>query len=247
LLIRLRSDYFHEFNHSIPLGNNYWAYLLENDAYDSFSEIFVQQEYLDLLPDEPTLKVLDIGAHYGYFSLWLQSKNPDQVIKSLLIESSFRCLRSLKKLISDKKLNGHLKLLPKAVGNPQNQITEFYDRPYMAGSLIKENDREHASRVKTLQEVEISDALPPPYDLIKCDIEGAEWEFLLYYSKTIKKTRYILMEWHSWHRGGGGINQVENKLQDLGFEITKRSSPIKAVGREGEVGLFLAKNLNFQN
>ena len=48
----------------------------------------------------------------------------------------------------------------------------------------------------------------------------------------------------SW---GGGIIQLENNLQDLGFVITKRSSPIKAVGRDGEVGLFLAKNLNFQN
>ena len=36
MLAHLRLQYFHEFHHSIPLGNNYWAHLWENDAYDSF-------------------------------------------------------------------------------------------------------------------------------------------------------------------------------------------------------------------
>ena len=240
-------NYFHELDHKIPLGNGYWVQLLENDAYDSFSEIFIMQEYLDYLPDEPIQKIIDIGANYGYFSLWLQAKNPDWIIKSLLIEASRTSLRSLRKLKSDKKLNNNFQFLSRAIGNPQNSITEFYERPYMAGSLIKTDDGDYSTSVETLQEVEVSDAMHPPYDLIKCDIEGAEWHFLSYYSDTIKKSRYLLMEWHSWHIGGGGINQVENKLKEIGFEITKRSSPFKAVGRSGEVGLFLAKNLNFGN
>ena len=55
------------------------------------------------------------------------------------------------------------------------------------------------------------------------------------------------MEWHSWHLGGGGVVQIEKKLNDLEFNILRSSSPAKAVGREGEVGLFLAKNLNLEN
>ena len=55
ILAHLNADFFHEFKHSIPLGNDYWAYLWENDAYDSFSEIFIQQEYSDLIPDESIL------------------------------------------------------------------------------------------------------------------------------------------------------------------------------------------------
>ena len=53
------------------------------------------------------------------------------------------------------------------------------------------------------------------------------------------------MEWHSWHQGSGGFPQVEKKLNELGFQIVKSSSPLKAVGRDGDVGLFLSKNLNF--
>jgi hypothetical protein len=55
------------------------------------------------------------------------------------------------------------------------------------------------------------------------------------------------MEWHSWHTGGEGFPQIEKRLTEFGFKIIKSSPPQKAVGRDGEVGLFLAKNLNFQN
>ena len=100
ILAHLRLDYFHELHHSIPLGNNYWAHLWENDAYDSFSEIFIQEEYADFIPDEPITKILDLGAHYGYFSLWLQSKRPKNEIYSLMVEPSQRCQRSLDKMVS---------------------------------------------------------------------------------------------------------------------------------------------------
>ena len=104
MLAHLRLDYFHEFHHSIPLGNNYWAHLWENDAYDSFSEIFIQQEYSDFIPDEPITNILDLGAHYGYFSLWLQSKRPQDEIHSLMVEPSQRCQRSLEKMAQYPKL-----------------------------------------------------------------------------------------------------------------------------------------------
>ena len=55
------------------------------------------------------------------------------------------------------------------------------------------------------------------------------------------------MEWHSWHSGDGGFPQIEKKLTEIGFQIIKSSPHQKAVGRDGEVGLFLAQNLNFQN
>ena len=50
--------------------------------------------------------------------------------------------------------------------------------------------------------------LPPPYDLVKIDIEGAEADFLRAYPKVLSATRHLLMEWHSWHTGGGGPEQL---------------------------------------
>ena len=247
MLIHLRSDYFHEFNYSIPIGNNYWAHLWENDAYDSFSEIFIQQEYSAYIPDQPLGRILDLGAHYGYFSLWLQSTRPQEQIHSTMVEPSQRCRRSLEKLIVQPQLKHRFKYLQFAVCDPTKESTKFFERPFMGGSMFESSNIEDSYEVKSLKASDILNKEFQAFDLVKCDLEGAEWHLLTNYTEILSQTKLLLMEWHSWHGGGGGIKQVENKLNDLGFEITKRSSPLKAVGREGEVGLFLAKNLNFQN
>jgi FkbM family methyltransferase len=247
ILAHLRLAYFHEFHHSIPLGNNYWAHLWENDAYDSFSEIFIQQEYADFIPDEPITNILDLGAHYGYFSLWIQSKRPHVEIHSIMVEPSQRCQRSLQKMAQYPKLEGRFQYLQAAVGNPKEERTPFFERPFMAGSLFSSSPEDCSYEVKTLPLTSEPSLKNQSLDLIKCDLEGAEWDFLIHYSSLLKNSKFLVMEWHSWHSGGGGFPQVEKKLSDLGFQIINSSPPQKAVGRDGEVGLFLAQNLNYQN
>ena len=247
MLAHLRLDYFHEFHHSIPLGNNYWAHLWENDAYDSFSEIFIQQEYSDFIPDEPVLNILDLGAHYGYFSLWLQSKRPQEEIHSLMVEPSQSCQRSLNNMAQYPKLGGRFQYLQAAVGNPKEEFTQFFERPFMGGSLFSSSAEDGHYDVKTLSFSDEPSLKNQSFDLIKCDLEGAEWDFLIHYSSLLKNSKFLVMEWHSWHSGDGGFPQIEKKLTEIGFQIVKSSSPQKAVGRDGEVGLFLARNLNFQN
>ena len=90
------------------------------------------------------------------------------------------------------------------------------------------------------------DEHPPPYDLIKCDIEGAEWDFMQNYGAVIRKTNFLLLEWHSWHSGGNGFPQLKNKLKELGFKITKETKLESASGRDGQVGLLLAENQQLQ-
>ena len=240
VLSHLHADYFHELSHSIPLGNGYWVHLQENDAYDSFSEIFVQQEYLNYLPEKPISRVLDIGAHYGYFSLWLQSKHPEIAIHSLMVEPSLRCRRSLDRLINHPKLNGRFTYLQKVIDVQGNETAMFYDRPHMASSKFSYNEEETAIKVQTLSEQDILKCLRPPYDLVKIDIEGSEWHFLKNYTETLKHTKHLVMEWHSWHEGEGGVEQIRERLSFLGFRIENESVPVSATGRDGEVGLISA-------
>jgi len=247
ILAHLNADFFHEFKHSIPLGNDYWAYLWENDAYDSFSEIFIQQEYSDLIPDESILNILDIGANYGYFSLWLQSKRPKDKIHSTLIEPSHRCSRTLKKLVELPRLQNRFQYLQRAVGDPEETHIKFFDRPFMAGSIFGSDHNDAFYHANTLKLAEVFSSDRDSYDLIKCDIEGGEWELIENYPTLLKQSKFVVMEWHSWHSGGGGFLQIEKKLTEVGFQIIKSNPPNKAIGRDGEVGLFLAKNLNFQN
>ena len=242
----LKYKYFHELGHSIPLKNGFWAELLEIDSYDSFSEIFVQREYEDYLPSISISRVLDIGSNYGYFSLWIQSIFPENQLMTLMIEPSPRCSRTLNKLIQNNKTENSFQYLKRMVGNPLDDEGIFFDRPYMSGSSFKSSDDAEKIRIPILTEQDVKSKLPPPYDLIKCDIEGSELELLKNYPTLINRTKYLLLEWHSWHNGGAEYFQIEEQLHICNFEIIKSSPELPAVGREGLVGLILAKNLSFK-
>ena len=242
MLHYLRNKYFHEFEHSMPLESGYWAHLLEVDSYDSFSEIFIKQEYLDFIPEEPITRILDIGAHYGYFSLWLQSKNPEIQLTSLMIEPSPSCTRSLLNLVNQEKLDGRFSYLQRAIGLPDSESSLFYDRSHMAGSRYSLSQSEKAIQIQNLLESDLVEKLLPPYDLIKCDIEGSEWEFLNEFQSLITASKYLLLEWHSWHGGGGGVSQIKKFMHSLDFSIVRSSEPVPAIARDGEVGLILFKN-----
>ena len=82
-----------------------------------------------------------------------------------------------------------------------------------------------------------------PVDLIKCDIEGAEWELINDYPNLLSSTKYLLLEWHSWHPGGGSLDQIIERLSYLNFKVEKQSPASRANGRDGKVGLLLASNL----
>ena len=164
-----------------------------------------------------------------------------------MIEPSRRCQRSLEKMAQYPKLGGRFKYLQAAVGNPRKESTRFFERPFMGGSLFSSSAEDAHYDVKTLSLSDEPSLKDQSFDLIKCDLEGAEWDFLIHYSSVLEKSKFLVVEWHNWHSGGGGFPQVEKKLSDLGLQIINSSPPQKAVGRDGEVGLLLAKNLNFQN
>ena len=242
LIFALKTDYYDELELSIPVGNDYWAQLVEPDAFDSFSEIFVHKEYLDLLPKDTPEKIIDLGSHYGYFSLWLQSMYPKSEIRSLLVEPSLKCHKSLSMLTEHEKIKGRFVHLAKGIGNPRDGSIELFERPFMSSSKEQYEDGEIPRTVPIVQVEEIIENLEPPYDLIKCDVEGAEWEFLEFYDDIVRSCKTLLLEWHSWHRGDGDYPQIESRLLELGFIINKKTQPVKAVGRMGEVGLLQAIN-----
>jgi len=245
IVTNIKSKYFHELGLSFPLDKTHWAHLMENDSYNSFSEIFIQQEYEGFLPKSDLLKVIDLGAHYGYFSLWLQSKIGSDCLRSLLIEPSSICRKSLDQLITQPTFSDRFQYIQGAIGNPATGTVNFFERPFMAGSSFDLTPNENSYTVNILKEKEILQALAPPYDLIKCDIEGSEWELFGHYPEMLLKSKYLLMEWHSWHNGGGSLAQIIEKLHEFSFSILKTSDTTKAQGKEGEVGLFLAENLAF--
>ena len=63
-----------------------------------------------------------------------------------------------------------------------------------------------------------------------------------HYGKLIKQTKYLLLEWHSWHNGGGGKEQIHDRLNELNFNVRKETKEIRVEGEERSVGLILAES-----
>ena len=61
--------------------------------------------------------------------------------------------------------------------------------------------------------------MPGPYDLVKVDIEGGEYEFLSHYKEVLAQAKYLILEWHDWHSGGGGAMQIKNLAEEQGFKL----------------------------
>ena len=142
IITHITADYFNEMDLSIRIKNGYWAQILNHDAFDSFSEIFINNEYLNFLPDAEIRKIIDIGAHYGYFSLWLQSMNPNIELESLMIEPCINCHDSIDGLMKDQQFKCISKILDGAIDDPKLEHSSFLDRPFMASSSFVTQEEE---------------------------------------------------------------------------------------------------------
>ena len=248
IITHIRADYFNEIDLSIKIKNGYWAQILNHDALDSFSEIFIENEYLEFLPETEIKKIIDIGANYGYFTIWLQSMSPNIELESLMIEPCINCHDSIDGLMKDQKSKGISHILDGVIADPKLEHSSFLDRPFMASSsFVTPEEQEEVRKVRIITEDEIISKLSPPYDLIKCDIEGSEWEFLSHYPKILSGTKHLILEWHSWHDGGGSKDQIIESLKQMHFSIVNSSVPSPATGRKGQVGLILAENESIAN
>ena len=237
-----KTTYFSELEVSLPVGDKLWAPLFHYDSYDSFSEIFIQGEYGEYVPEEPAFdRVLDIGAHFGYFSLWLQARQPDRPLSALLIEPDDRASEAVESLIRRNRLENQFRHVGSAIGPAEKSTVSFHSRPFMASSAYGDDSgKEKSVRKNIVSDEGIQALFPPPYDSIKIDVEGSEWDFLRDYGQVLSHTKRLVLEWHSWHAGGGGAEQIRKRLRELGFRVEKESPGTSAVGRTGEIGLMSA-------
>ncbi len=243
ILHRIKYNYFNELKISIPIKNNYWADLQQHDSYDSFSEIFIQNEYEGFIPDIEIKSLIDLGSHHGFFSVWLQSLMEKKKLKALLVEPSKICFPVLSQLLQREEYKENFVFINKCIGNPEERETHFFDRPHMASSNFKKDKDELAEKVSVLSEKEVYKWHFPPFDLLKCDIEGAEWDLIAHYGNILKKTKFVLIE---WHEGGDTFENFVNQIIELNFRIIKSSLD---TAREKSIGdstiLLLIKNNRF--
>ena len=159
-----------------------------------------------------------------------------------MVEPSARCFPVLSELTKRKEYD-NFTFINKCIGNPQDGENLFFDRPHMAASKYKTEDNEVATKVSVLMPEDILNWHQPPYDLLKCDIEGAEWDLIEYYAPILIQTKFALIE---WHEGRGSFGKFINKIRKLNFRIIKSSLESKQEkSTNGFPALLLIKNEKF--
>lgn len=252
LIFELRQRYFHELECHVPLGHGLVCPIHRWQTWGSFRDIFFQHEYARAFTAIPIPhRWIDIGCYAGFFSmfvLWLRAERGlRDDCRALMIDADSRSAAAVEQLIA---LNGLEKqfVFKRGVISAAGSPRIFVEREFgtaSIGSADAANDGE-ATLVAPLTPSEILSLLPPPYDLVKVDIEGGEFEFLTEYGEVLRQARHVLLEWHAWHPGGGGVEQLQRMLADRDFEfvddvLTPAAAPHRA--RESGVRLYRRRGL----
>jgi FkbM family methyltransferase len=207
---------------SISNASDWWVY----------KEVFINQDYdfalkciLEKTSHNP-IYILDLGANVGYFSLrclhlhrQLKSINPLYLFSVEGSPLAFRELQSRLSKISSTTEHIHLHhalvgelegkgFLEKAEQYSQNKISEPKDREGQWIDYINLNTLRPQKEQK--------------WDLIKCDIEGSEYDFVRNYANLLKNTYYFICEFHDFHKAPK-YNEAIELIKSYGFAEIDRT------------------------
>lgn len=224
IIFHLKQKYYPHLDIVVPFGEGLSCPVVSPEAWYSFQEIFLQEEYRPVFDKIPLPKRwIDVGCHTGYFSFWvawlLAQKKQAKNYQALLIDADLRMKNAVQKLIDLNALGERFLFRNGAISQNKGAV-EFTQRCAMASSISELGSKSHTRyTVPVIDAGEILKIFPGPYDLIKVDIEGSEYDFLTAYQPVLDQTRHLVLEWHSWHLGGGGAGQIEELARARGFKV----------------------------
>ena len=249
LVFEVQQKYYRELGVVVPLGDGIHCPVVSMEHWVSYQNLFCEKEYdslLALIP--PPCRWLDLGCHAGHFTLLMlrlhARAGTGLKTSALLLDPDLRVGPAIEALHEANALETErFPFLQGAIG-PGSEPLALSEGCYMTSQIVAENTA-HTRLVPCIGQDAILKSLPPPYDLVKLDVEGGEYDFLHHYPNVLSQTRHLLFEWHSWHPGGGGRDQLVERAQAIGFDFVAETYSGRAVpnGAEtGSTGVILMKN-----
>jgi FkbM family methyltransferase len=192
-----------------------------NDFYHpsfvNYREFFVDDKYKDF-PLNNCENVIDAGASVGLFTQYILNKGAKQVISVECDE------RSIKALQGNFYSNDNVTIIPKALSDDIGEQVLYWkdDNPLI--STLTTNHSEFAQDINpnsrliqttTLEKI-INDSCWDKINLLKMDIEGAEWDVIDSTSNSVfESIDKILLE---YHHPGDKLESFIHRMNSLGFK-----------------------------
>lgn len=164
-------------------------------------KVLINHTFIDVF-DESSI-IVDLGAHIGQFSKFFSEKFPYS--KIILVEANPNLVKDIELNLKNKK---NIEIINAAIGNDSKEYIEFYLSEDFECSSLNKNFRDKFGVNKKQNKVEVkmitlNDLLSTfnlkRIDLLKIDIEGAEWDILENFSKeNYERIQQISVEFHDF-------------------------------------------------
>jgi FkbM family methyltransferase len=229
VIFEIKYRWYKDLDLMIPLSKGFVCPIPEHDALYSFAEIFASNEYGSFLQHTGLPKRwIDLGCHAGYFTLylaWQRAQSGENDWTALLIDADARVKEQTEKTIELNQIRKNCELIWGLISS-QEGVHNFGLRDGMGSSTdLSIAGIRKVSSVRTLSPSEILKSFPPPYDLIKVDIEGGEYDFVESYEEVYRQASSLLFEWHSSDREGSGEQRLRQAIEARGFRFIETIQP----------------------
>ena len=176
--------------------------------------------YQKIIQEIKPKRVLDIGAHIGNFTVTLNRFLPE--CEFIMVEANPNCEPHLNKIPHPSEILA----LSDKTGEAQLYV-EKINSIGTGASLYRENTEwyeEGKYETVTVKLDTLDNRLYFPdqlIDLVKLDVQGAELDILNGGRKTIKRSKYVLIEVSlvEYNQGAPLIDEIVNKMKEYEFVI----------------------------
>lgn len=185
------------------------------------AEIFKEHEYriVESAIRAATDPILDIGAHAGYFSLYVRSLNPE--VKIIAVEPEPNNIEFLKTQLDNNQFK-NIDIINAALSAKTGNRKFILSKDSHNHRLMKTGEGDTGKQVISVYTYSLSDLIKKcilnKVSVLKMDIEGGEHEvFDSLNDDELKKIDTIIMEYHL--RGGYSFKDIQVRLGENGFGV----------------------------
>jgi len=224
------------------------ARLLAPNIFESWGiadQVWRTRTYTRHFPIAEGYRVLDIGAHFGFFSVFAARQSPG--VKVVSYEPSKSTFGLLKQNLDNNLASENSFAFNFGLSDKSEECVFYKPEGHDASGTLFRKNLGRASGPVLEERVRIEDARKiwqvfERYDFAKLDCEGAELPILRRLGDEIKRLRYIVLEYHQAPR------EIIELLVSKNFSIAEIiplevNSPWNAFS---QLGMLHAKNNHFR-
>lgn len=198
------------------LGNYRVIYPNERAFYYEYRDIFGKEIYkFKAVNKKP--RIIDAGGYIGMATMYFKSLYPEAVIK--VFEPDPFTFSFLKKNIRNNNIK-NVSLYNVGLGKKEGTVSIYPDGGDGASVKVKNKNKMVNVRIKRL-----SDCISSRVDLLKMNIEGAEYEVLQDIENKLDFVDQIILEYHCFYDLPQTLGRILNILDRNSFRYAV-SSPV---------------------